>query len=100
MRTLARVFAAAPVLPEDSSPDLTGNLADHAQLRPLLLLRKDIALLGRGEAALWRQTELLGRREPGRLVDPALDIVFLLQRAALGGDETEHHHLVALRQET
>ena len=37
--------------------------------------------------------------EFGRLVDAALDVVLLLQRAALGGDEAEHHDLVALGQE-
>ena len=43
--------------------------------------------------------ELLERRELRRLVDAALDVVLLLQRADLGGDEAEHHDLVALRQE-
>ena len=70
-----------------------------AKLRPLLLLGKDVALLGRGKAALRREAELLQRSELGRLVDAALDVVLLLQRAALGGDEAEHHDLVALRQE-
>src|SRR5262245_41941232 len=34
------------------SPHLIGHLHDPPQLRPLLLLREDIAFLGRGEAAL------------------------------------------------
>src|SRR5712691_2608370 len=81
-----------------SSPHLVGEGDDHAQLRPLLVLGEDIAFLGRGEAALGREAELLERRELGRLLDPALDVVLLLERAALGGDEAEHHDLVALGQ--
>src|SRR5262245_32403303 len=38
-----------------SSPDLAGDFDDHAQFRPLLVLGQDIALLGRGEAALRRE---------------------------------------------
>src|SRR4051812_40835489 len=80
-------------------PHLVGELLDHAKLRPLLLLGKDVALLGGGEAALRREAELLQRSELGRLVDPPLDVVLLLERTALGGDEPEYHGLVALRQE-
>ena len=39
------------------------------------------------------------RGEFRRLVDAPLDVVLLLQRAALRGDEAEHDDLVALRQE-
>src|SRR3954463_13217949 len=80
-------------------PHLVGELLDHAKLRPLLLLGEDVALLGGGEAALRREAELLQRSELGGLVDPPLDVVLLLERAALGGDEPEHHGLVAFRQE-
>src|SRR5262245_53111034 len=44
-----------------SSPDLVGEFDDHAQFRPFLLLGQDIAFLGRGEAALRREAELLER---------------------------------------
>src|SRR4051794_19361303 len=57
------------------APDLFGDLDDHPQLRPLLLLGQDIAFLGRGEAALRRQRELVERDVFGRLVDPPLDRV-------------------------
>src|SRR4051812_48621832 len=95
------LWFAASVFPARRSlfPHLVGELLDHAKLRPLLLLGEDVALLGGGEAALRRQAELLQRSELGRLVDPALDVILLLERAALGGDEPEHHGLVALRQE-
>ena len=60
---------------------------------PLLLFGEDVALLGRGEAALRRQRELVERRELRGLVEPPLDVVLLLQRAALGGDEADHDDL-------
>src|SRR6267142_1191115 len=80
-------------------PHLIGELLDHAKLRPLLLLGEQVAFFGGGEAALRREAELLRRSELGRLVDPALDVVLLLERAALGGDQAKHHGLVAFRQE-
>src|SRR5688572_444036 len=81
------------------APHLVRQFHDHAQLRPLLLVGEDVAFLGRSEAALRRQRELLERRKFCRLVDPALDGVLVLERARLGGDEAEHDDLVALRQE-
>src|SRR5215469_11498596 len=60
-----------------SSPDLVGEFDDHAQFRPLLFLGQDVAFLGRGEAALRRQAELLERSEFARFLDAALDIVLL-----------------------
>src|SRR5215469_1375169 len=83
-----------------SSPDLVGEFDDHAQFRPLLFLGQDVAFLGRSEAALWREAELLERSEFARFFDAALDIVLLLERAALGGDEAKYDDLVALGQET
>src|SRR4029450_3438673 len=81
-----------------SSPDLVGEFDDHAQFRPFLLLGQDIAFLGRGEAALRRQAELLERSEFARFLDAALDGVLLLERAALGGDGAQTNALLALRQ--
>src|SRR5919108_664768 len=89
---------AALIRLRSSSPHFTGDIDDHPQFCPLLLLGEDIAFLGRGEAALRGQTELLERSELARFIDAALDVVLLLQRAALGGDEAQHHDLVALRQ--
>jgi len=34
-----------------------------------------------------------GDRQSWRLVDPPLDLAPVLQRACLGGDQAEHHHL-------
>src|SRR5262249_41679737 len=82
-----------------SPPHFAGDVDDHPQFRPFLLLGEDIAFLRRGEAALRRQAELLERRKFARFVDAAFDVVLLLQRAALGRDETQHHDLVALGQE-
>ena len=42
-----------------AAPDLLGDLDDHAQLGPLLVLGERVALLGRGEAALRREAELV-----------------------------------------
>src|SRR3974390_974137 len=78
-----------------SSPNLLGDLDDHAQLRPLLLLRERVAVLGRGEAALRRQRELVERHEFRRRLDTALDVVLALQRARLRRHEAEHNGLAA-----
>src|SRR5438874_10066627 len=83
---------------DESAPHLLRKLHDHPQLRPLLVFGQNVALLGRGEAALRGEAELLARRKLRGLVDAALDVVLLLQRAAFGGDEAEHHGLVAFRQ--
>src|SRR5687768_16189394 len=61
------------------SPHFFGDLHDHLELRPLLVLGEDIAFLGRGEAALRRQAELLQRYEFRGLVDAALELVLGLQ---------------------
>src|SRR5687768_11055116 len=82
------------------SPHLIRDLHDFAHLGPLLLLGEDVALLGRGEAALRAECELLHRREFRRLVDPALDDVLALERAALRGDDADHDDLLALGQES
>src|SRR5580704_9615175 len=51
-------------------PDFARDLDDHPQLGPLLLLGEVIAFLGRSEAALWRQTELVERDIFCCLLDP------------------------------
>ena len=53
--------------PTSLSPDFVGDFDDHAQLRPLLVLGQRVALLGRGEAALRRQAELVEIDELRRL---------------------------------
>src|SRR5262249_5137212 len=59
-----------------------------------------VALLGRGEAALRRQAELVERCELRRLVDAALYLVLLLERAALRRDQAKDDAFPPLRQET
>src|ERR1700716_2695718 len=81
------------------APDLVGNLRNPPQLRPLLVLHQDVALLGGGEAALRREAELVEVDEPRGLVDAALELVVGFERPALRGDEPELDHL-ALGHET
>ena len=94
MRVLAQRQGAAPL-----PPHLMRDLDDLAELRPLRLLGEDVALLGGGEAALRGEAELVERREFGRLVDAALDVVFPLERPGLRGDQAEDDAFVALGQE-
>src|ERR1043166_10282848 len=54
------------------APYLVGDFDDHPQLRPLFVFREDIALLGRGKAALRAQRQLVERDVFGRLVDTSL----------------------------
>src|SRR5829696_2864032 len=79
-------------------PHLFGDLDDHAQLGPLLVLGKRVALLGGGKAALRREAELVEIDVFAGLVDPALDVVFLLETPGLGGHKAQNDGL-ALRQE-
>ena len=65
-----RQFGAVAAL---SAPHLLGQLYHHAQLRPLLVLGQRVAFLGRGEAALRRQAELIERNVFRGLLDAALD---------------------------
>src|SRR3954470_13298256 len=82
-----------------SSPHLVGELDDHAKLGPLFVLGQDIALLGRGEAALRGEAQLIDVDILRRLVDAPLDVVLLFQRTTLRGDEAEHDLLLALGHE-
>src|ERR1700689_5815686 len=75
------------------APDLGGGVDDQGELVPLLLLGEVVALLGRGEAALGRQAELVEVGVLGGLVDAALDEVLGLELAALAGDDAEHDPL-------
>src|SRR5690349_14506147 len=56
-----------------SPPNFVGQLDDHPQLGPLLVLGKHIAFFGGSETALRRQAQLFERRELGRFLDAAFD---------------------------
>src|SRR5262245_47657611 len=72
---------------------------DQRELGPLLLLGEVVALLGRGEAALRREAQLVAVDEPGGLVNPPLEVILALQLASLSRDKAEHDPL-ALGHET
>ena len=57
------------------SPHLVGEFNDLPHLRPLLILDKGVAFLGRGETALRRQAALIERNELARLVEVTPDVV-------------------------
>src|ERR1700760_862862 len=84
--------------PGSAAPPLVGGLDDELQLGPLLIDRQAVALLGRGEAALGRQAQLVGVDELRRGLDATLEQILVLQLGTLGGDQTEHH-VLALRDE-
>ena len=64
-----------------SLPDGFRDLLDKAQFVPLLLLRQEVSLLGRGEAALRAEAELIERDVLRRLVDAGDNILLLFERA-------------------
>lgn len=64
-----------------SLPDGFCDLFDEAQFVPLLLLRQEVSLLGRGEAALRAEAELIERDVLRRLVDACDNILLLFERA-------------------
>src|SRR6266481_6661611 len=80
-------------------PHLIGDIDGKLQLRPLLLFGEDVAFFGRSEAALRRYRKLLQGYEFGGLLQPPLDVVFVLELAEFGGDDADHHDLVAVRKE-
>src|SRR5262249_7398968 len=94
-----RVRRVAPSRSASLPPHLFGQIDDLPPLCPLLVLGEDVAFFRRRKAALRAQGNLLERRELHRLVDAALDVVLLLERAGLRRDQTEHHDLVAPGQE-
>src|SRR5712691_2857727 len=81
------------------SPYPGGDVDDHRELRPFLVLGQHVALLGRGEAALRAQGELVDIDVLGGLVDAAPDGVLSLECTAFRRDEADHHDLVSLGQE-
>src|SRR5687767_13653036 len=89
-RTTLREHRLARVL---RLPNLFGDRDDPLELRPLLLLGENVALLRRGEAALRRETELIHIGELRSRVDAALQVVLALERAALRRDEAERNAL-------
>src|SRR5277367_4587196 len=92
MATLPETIPGMTLVPPDPARDLD----DHPQLGPLLFLGEVIAFLGRSEAALRRQAELVECDIFRRLIDPVLELVFRFQRAGLGRHQPEHDSL-ALR---
>src|SRR5215217_4932813 len=75
------------------TPDLPGGLDDQTEFGHLFLVAEHVALNGRGEATLGRQTQLLDGHEAASLLDAALELVLVLELAAFGGDQTEHDQL-------
>src|ERR1700730_12853769 len=93
MATLPATMFAIGLFP----PHVLRDLADHLELRPLFLFGESIPFLGRGEAALRRQTELLEVGELGGFLDAALDGVLGFQGAGLGRDQAEHSEAIFLQ---
>src|SRR5262249_9292317 len=82
-----------------SPPYVSGDLDDPRELGPLLVLGKRVAFLGRGKAALRRETELIERSKLARFLDAALDYGLVLELAELGRDEAKHDDLAAFGQQ-
>ena len=97
-RTLGPTLTAAGRAAADQPQTSCGGLDDQPQLGELLVEGERVALDGGGEAALRGEAELVERDVLRGLVDPALEGVLVLERAALGGDQAEHD-LLALRHE-
>src|SRR5450756_9043 len=62
-----------------SAPNLVGELNNHPQLGPLLVLGQHVAFFGGSEAALGRQAQLIERDIFGCLLDALLDVVARLE---------------------
>src|ERR1700692_2722164 len=93
MATLPATMFAIALCP----PHLLGDLADHLELRPLVVFGEDIAFFGRGEAALRRKTKLIEVGEPCGFLDAALDGVLGFQRAGLSRHQAKHRAAIFLQ---
>src|SRR4029450_12218714 len=79
------------------APNFLSQLDNHPQLRPLLFFLQDVALLGRGKAALRREAQLIERNKFGCFLDAAMNLVSRLESPGFLGDQTENNGPV-LRQ--
>src|SRR4029079_6475303 len=75
------------------APDGASYVDDAAQLRGLLLFRKQIAARHRRESALRAEGEPLERNVARRFVDSAAQLVRRFERGALRADQSEHYWL-------
>src|SRR5437667_444348 len=80
------------------SPHVASDLDDALELLPLLVLGQRVAVVRAGEAVRGQQAAALERHVLRGLVDPSPQRVVRLERARLGGDETQHDLLVARQQ--
>src|SRR6202042_2538993 len=97
-----RYWPASALTPRNASgvsPNFLGDLDHKTKLRPLLVLREQVALFGAGKAALWTETELVDIDVFGRGLHPALDLILGFELAGFGRDKTEHD-LLALWNKT
>src|SRR5580704_15668612 len=79
--TLPSTMPGIPSLP----PDVLSDFDNHPQLRPFLVFGQRIAFLGRSEAALRRQGELVEAGVLRRLFEPALDGVLAFELPGFRG---------------
>src|SRR3954466_12182358 len=86
-----RRSARAPT--RSAAPDLVGDLHHAPQLGHLLLVGEGVALDGGREAALRREAQLVDVDVLRGLLDAALELFAVLQRARLRRDEAQDHHL-------
>src|SRR5262245_39675479 len=91
--TMATLPETMPVMLSLPSPHLVGNLYDHPQLRPLLVLGERVAFLARGKAALRAEAELIEIDELARLLDAPLDPVLGFELSGLRRHQPQHHGL-------
>src|SRR5260370_31063802 len=80
------------------SPHVASHLDDALEFLQVPVLGRRVAVMRAGEAALGRQAQPLQGHVLRGLVDAAPQGVPRFQRARLGGDEAEHHLLVARQQ--
>src|SRR5947209_7835235 len=74
-------------------PDFAGDFDDARELRPLLVLAQEVAVVRAREAALRREAQVLEWYELRGFVDAALERVLRLERTGFRGDQAEHHLL-------
>src|SRR5262245_24311502 len=76
------------------TPDFPRGLDDELQLLPLLVFRQQVALEGRGEAALRAEGEVLERHIAARFIDSTQKRVLRLELGHFAADQTENDTLV------
>ncbi len=89
----AHAFFCVNESDDSSTPYFMGDVADQANFCPLLFFSEDVALFGRGKAALCAEAQPVQRQIATGLFDARYDDLTIFQFAYLGRHQAQYHLL-------